>query len=61
MHIKETVQFGGKELSIETGKLAKQADGSVVVRYGDTMVLVTAVANKTTRDIDFMPLTVEYI
>jgi len=61
MHIKESVQFGGKELSIETGKLAKQADGSVVVRYGDTMVLVTAVANRTTRDIDFMPLTVEYI
>jgi polyribonucleotide nucleotidyltransferase len=61
MYIKESVTLGGKELSIETGKLAKQADGSVVVRYGDTMVLVTAVANKTVREgIDFMPLTVEY-
>ena len=47
MYIKESVNVGGKELSIETGKMAKQADGSVVVRYGDTMVLVTAVANKT--------------
>ncbi len=60
MHIKESVQFGGKELSIETGKLAKQADGSVMVRYGDTIVLVTAVANKSPREVDFMPLTVEY-
>jgi polyribonucleotide nucleotidyltransferase len=60
MHIKESVEFGGKELSIETGKLAKQADGSVVVRYGDTMVLVTAVANKSAREVDFLQLTVEY-
>src|SRR5215469_15879522 len=61
MYIKETVSVGGKELSIETGKMAKQADGSVVVRYGDTMVLVTAVANKTAREgVDFLPLTVEY-
>ncbi|HXU67693.1 MAG TPA: polyribonucleotide nucleotidyltransferase [Polyangia bacterium] len=61
MYIKESVNVGGKELSIETGKMAKQADGSVVVRYGDTMVLVTAVANKSARaGVDFMPLTVEY-
>jgi len=61
MYIKESVNIGGKELSIETGKMAKQADGSVVVRYGDTMVLVTAVANKSAREgVDFMPLTVEY-
>ena len=61
MYVKESVEIGGKELAIETGKLAKQADGSVVVRYGDTMVLVTAVANKTPREgIDFLPLTVEY-
>src|SRR5438132_6927864 len=61
MHIKEAIEFGGKELSIETGKLAKQADGAVVVRYGDTMVLVTAVANHTPREgVDFLPLTVEY-
>src|SRR5579871_3347058 len=44
MFVREGVNFGGKELSIETGRMAKQADGAVVVRYGDTMVLVTAVA-----------------
>src|SRR5262245_15709744 len=61
MQIKETVEFGGKMLSIETGCMAKQADGAVVVRYGDTMVLVTAVANHNPRDgVDFLPLTVEY-
>ena len=51
----------GKEISIETGKLAKQADGSVVVKMGDTMILATAVANVDVRDgVDFMPLTVDY-
>jgi len=51
----------GKEISIETGKLAKQADGAVVVRMGDTMILATAVANVDVRDgVDFMPLTVDY-
>jgi len=61
MYIKESVKVGDKELSIETGKMAKQADGAVVVRYGDTMVLVTAVANDSPREgIDFLPLTVEY-
>ena len=51
----------GKEISIETGKLAKQADGSVVVRMGDTMILATAVANVDVKDgVDFMPLTVDY-
>ena len=44
--VREGVNFGGKELTIETGRMAKQADGSVVVRYGDTMVLVTAVARR---------------
>src|SRR4051812_49291419 len=61
MYIRESVQFGGKELSIETGKLAKQAGAAVVIRYGDTMVLVTATANQSVREgIDFLPLTVEY-
>ncbi len=60
MYIKESIEIGGKTLSIETGKMAKQADGAVVVRYGDSMVLVTAVANNSAREIDFMPLTVEY-
>jgi polyribonucleotide nucleotidyltransferase len=56
------VSFGGKELSIETGRMAKQADGSVVIRYGDTMVLVTAVASSSVRPgVDFMPLTVDYL
>jgi len=51
----------GKTLSLETGKFAKQADGSVIVRYGDTVVLATAVAKKEARkDIDFFPLTVDY-
>jgi polyribonucleotide nucleotidyltransferase len=61
MYIKESIDLGGKPLTIETGKMAKQSDGSVVVRYGDTMVLVTAVANRSAREgVDFMPLTVEY-
>ena len=60
MLIKKTIKVGEFELSLETGKLAKQADGSVVVRYGDTMLLVTAVSAKEKKDIDFMPLTVEY-
>ena len=54
------IQIGGQTLSIETGKLAKQADGAVVVRYGDTVVLVTAVAAKTPREgVNFLPLTVD--
>src|SRR3954470_5176475 len=62
MFVREGVNFGGKELSIETGRMAKQADGAVVVRYGDTMVLVTAVASSSIRPgVDFMPLTVDYL
>jgi polyribonucleotide nucleotidyltransferase len=62
MFVREGVNFGGKELSIETGRMAKQADGSVVIRYGDTMVLVTAVASGSVRPgVDFMPLTVDYL
>jgi polyribonucleotide nucleotidyltransferase len=52
---------GDRTLSIETGKIARQADGSVVVRYGETMILVTAVSSDEIREgIDFVPLTVEY-
>ena len=62
MYIKESVFLGGKELSIETGKMAKQSDGAVMIRYGDSMVLVTAVAAKSAREgIDFLPLTCEYV
>ncbi len=51
----------GREVQIETGKLAKQADGSVVVKMGNTMLLATVVSNKEAKeDVDFMPLTVEY-
>ncbi|MCB9194942.1 MAG: polyribonucleotide nucleotidyltransferase [Flavobacteriales bacterium] len=51
----------GKEVSIETGKLAKQADGSVVVRMGDTMLLATVVSNKDAgENVDFLPLTIDY-
>jgi len=60
MMIRESVKIGDKELSIETGRMAKQADGSVVVRMGDTMVLVTAVADDDERDFPFLPLTVDY-
>jgi polyribonucleotide nucleotidyltransferase len=54
-------QIGGRLLSIETGKVAKQANGAVVVQYGDTVVLVTVVtAPPRAEDIDFFPLSVEY-
>src|SRR5687768_9909170 len=53
-----SVEIGGNEISFETGKLAKQASGSVVVRAGDTMVLSTATAGNL-RDVDFLPLTVD--
>ncbi len=60
--IKETITLAdGREITIETGKLAKQADGSVVVRMGDTMLLATVVANKEANPgVDFLPLTVDY-
>lgn len=55
------IEIGGKTLSIETGRYAKQANGAVMVRYGDTMVLVTAVsAEEAKPDQDFFPLSVEY-
>lgn len=55
------VEIGGKKLTIETGKLAKQANGAVMVRYGDTMVLVAAVASSQPMEgVDFFPLSVEY-
>src|SRR5690349_11592671 len=51
-------EVGGKEISFETGKLARQASGAVVVRSGDTMVLATATVGNL-RDVDFLPLTVD--
>ncbi len=59
--IRKSMMTGGKEISIETGKLAKQADGSVVVRLGDTMLLATVVAAPDAKEgVDFLPLTVDY-
>ncbi|MEN8245103.1 MAG: polyribonucleotide nucleotidyltransferase [Thermodesulfobacteriota bacterium] len=60
MEITLKADVGGKELSIQTGKVAKQASGSVVVRYGDTTVLVTAVSSHEERNVGFLPLSVEY-
>jgi polyribonucleotide nucleotidyltransferase len=58
---KVELDFHGRPLSIEVGKLAKQADGAALVRYGETVVLVTAVAAKELKtDTDFFPLTVDY-
>ena len=60
-YLRESIKLGDRELTVETGKVAKQADGAVVIRYGDTMLLVAAVAAPTPREgIDFFPLTVEY-
>ena len=53
-----SVEIAGSEISLETGRMAKQASGAVVVRQGDTMVLATAVAGSL-RDVDFLPLTVD--
>ncbi|NNG26581.1 MAG: polyribonucleotide nucleotidyltransferase [Ignavibacteriaceae bacterium] len=59
--VKKEVEIGGKILSIETGRYARQANGAVMVRYGDTMVLVSAVAEKEAKeDRGFFPLQVEY-
>ncbi len=52
--------WGGRPLSVEIGQLAKQANGAVLVRYGDTVVLSVAVASKQAKDVDFFPLTVNY-
>lgn len=58
-HVFETT-WGGRPLSVEIGQLAKQANGAVLVRYGDTVVLSAAVASKQAKDVDFFPLTVNY-
>src|SRR6266403_2261268 len=55
-----TVEVGGRPLILETGKIAKQANGSIVARYGDTVVLTTACMAPTANDRDFLPLTVDY-
>ena len=60
-YLKESIKLGDKDLTVETGRVAKQADGSIVIQYGDTMLLVAAVSAPNPREgIDFFPLTVEY-
>ena len=62
MYAKAQVEFAGKEFSLETGAVARQADGSVIVKYGDNIILVTVVADleKEMEELDFLPLTVNY-
>ncbi len=55
-----SLEIGGRQLTFETGKMAKQANGAIVARYGDTVVLVTACMAATPNDRDFLPLTVDY-
>ena len=58
---RKELEWGGRSLVVETGHLARQADGAVLVTYGETVVLCTAVAQRTAREgIDFFPLTVDY-
>ena len=60
MHVVE-IELAGRTLRLETGRVAKQADGSVLASYGDTVILATAVASQTVKPgIDFLPLTVDY-
>ncbi len=62
MNQKLKIDLGGRPFSIETGKVAKQANGSVMVQYGETVVLVTAVTSEKKREgLDFIPLTVNYL
>ena len=60
-YLKESIRVGDRDLTVEVGRVAKQADGSCVIRYGDTMLLCAAVGALSPREgIDFFPLTVEY-
>ena len=59
--VRESVLINGKPLTFETGRLAKQAHGAVLVSYGESMVLVTAVSGEERPGLDFFPLTCEYV
>ncbi|MFH1672988.1 MAG: polyribonucleotide nucleotidyltransferase [Pseudomonadota bacterium] len=62
MAFKFETELGGRTLTLETGRIARQADGAVLARYGETIVLVASVASKQVREgLDFVPLTVEYM
>ncbi|NBO65737.1 MAG: hypothetical protein EBU88_13005 [Acidobacteria bacterium] len=61
MFLKQGINLGGREFTIETGRIAKQADGAVLVTQGETVVLVTAVSARSAKSgVDFFPLTVDY-
>src|ERR1700735_1415524 len=55
-----SLEIGGRKLSFETGKMARQAHGAVIARYGDTVVLSTACMDSKAAEKDFLPLTVDY-
>lgn len=57
---REEIEWGGKTLTIETGKIARQAEGAVMITYGQTSLLCAASVSKTAADVDFFPLTVHY-
>jgi polyribonucleotide nucleotidyltransferase len=60
--VTKTFQYGQHQVTLETGEIARQASGSVIVKFGDTVLLVTAVGNKSAKEgMDFFPLTVDYI
>ncbi len=61
MFVRESVMLGGRELTLETGRLAKQSHGSILITFGETMVLVTAVCQDERPGIDFFPLTCEFV
>src|SRR6478736_8865212 len=61
MFVRESVMIGGRPLTFETGRLAKQADGAVLVTFGESAVLVTAVSSSERPGLDFFPLTCEYV
>jgi polyribonucleotide nucleotidyltransferase len=58
---KKSIEWGGRTLTLETGKIARQADGAVIATYGETVVLCTVVGKKQANpDADFFPLTVDF-
>src|SRR5258708_31491667 len=58
--VEKTLDFGGKKLTLQTGKLAGQSDGAVLATYGETVVLATVVSATPKMVVDFLPLTVDY-
>jgi len=61
MFVRESITIGGRQLTFETGRLAKQADGAVLMTYGESQVLVTVVSTSERPGLDFFPLTCEYV